>query len=687
MKTVKNLDHFTFRVLACLAVVCLLAGRAQAQLTNNPLASNTTNTTALVPIGTNGFGVALLGYPMPNWVGGTFFANQLDGVALSDASTAPESGYLQFYAANHEDIKATGTNLDNIVGYRILQPTSNPNQLTVYRSWVASIQTNSTPVAGASAFGGACAGSTGLSGVSKKGTIVFRLDGSSAPASPNMPGECFLVLPAQVTATTIITNALVPIVVNGVAMTSNVVLAIDSNTGNIAQIGQNSDLVVKNSFAGFSYACRSNITPASAGANSWSTNAQAIVGASGLTAAGQAVNPVIVVGSTFNTRATMGINDTAKLLTTFVKTAADLATGGDSMTGLGVLNYTDAGGAITPSGFHTNVFGATSATPGGITTNGTYFFSRTAFGGPAAQSINDTGAVAFAVGINVDGGAGSVGNNPTNGTRASQIMGIIYMQPGTSNFLKVCDNTDPTLFWQAPVACTNKNLISQPALDNYGNVYFEAYCSGNPAFSCDLFPTSAVYQAVANDKYNPTAWTVRILLRQGDTFTNTVSGDVFQVYDLPYNNSVSANVRTTTQRSFGPSAINRTQLPGHTVGNTVPSDPFAVGGILVQASLTNLTQGIRTDGLLYVAPYTQSTALPFVINSVTRVGNGININWNGQVGSNIVQASSGDASGGYTNSYTDLTNVYLTTSVVTNYTDANGATNNPSQYYRIKSVP
>jgi hypothetical protein len=243
--------------------------------------------------------------------------------------------------------------------------------------------------------------------------------------------------------------------------------------------------------------------------------------------------------------------------------------------------------------------------------------------------------------------------------------------------LKVVDNTDPTLFWQAPGSCTNKNFISDVAIDNYNNVYFEAAYTNNTNFACDLFPSNAVYEAVANDPINPTSWTTRILLKQGDTFVNPTTGDTNLVYALPYN--AGPATRTVSQRSFGPNAINRTQLPGH--ANTLPSDPFAVGGIVVQATITNLTKAFRSDALLYVAPYT-AAACPFRITSITRSGNDINLTWLGLAGNNVVQATNG---GNYTNNFTDVATVTLSSCGLANYTDVGGApAGSTNRYYRIK---
>jgi hypothetical protein len=52
--------------------------------------------------------------------------------------------------------------------------------------------------------------------------------------------------------------------------------------------------------------------------------------------------------------------------------------------------------------------------------------------------------------------------------------------------------------------------------------------------------------------------------------------------------------------------------------------------------------------------------------------------------------SQGDASGGYTDSFSDISGpIFLTGNgdVSTNYLDNGGATNSPFRYYRIRLVP
>ena len=54
---------------------------------------------------------------------------------------------------------------------------------------------------------------------------------------------------------------------------------------------------------------------------------------------------------------------------------------------------------------------------------------------------------------------------------------------------------------------------------------------------------------------------------------------------------------------------------------------------------------------------------------------------------NALQATAGDANGGYSSSFSDLFVVTNTVGTATNYLDAGAATNTPSRYYRIRLVP
>jgi hypothetical protein len=80
----------------------------------------------------------------------------------------------------------------------------------------------------------------------------------------------------------------------------------------------------------------------------------------------------------------------------------------------------------------------------------------------------------------------------------------------------------------------------------------------------------------------------------------------------------------------------------------------------------------------------------FRITSLLQQGNDMLITWQTFGGStNVVQATTGDAGGSYSNNFTDLNPQIIITGtglVTTNYPDTNGATNN-CRYYRVRLVP
>ena len=74
-----------------------------------------------------------------------------------------------------------------------------------------------------------------------------------------------------------------------------------------------------------------------------------------------------------------------------------------------------------------------------------------------------------------------------------------------------------------------------------------------------------------------------------------------------------------------------------------------------------------------------------------RQGNDVVITWTtAGTHTNAVQATPGDGNGGYATNFTDISSPIIITGsgdVTTNYTDAGGATNAPSRYYRLRLVP
>ena len=88
-------------------------------------------------------------------------------------------------------------------------------------------------------------------------------------------------------------------------------------------------------------------------------------------------------------------------------------------------------------------------------------------------------------------------------------------------------------------------------------------------------------------------------------------------------------------------------------------------------------------------PTNSASALRII--SVVQQSNDVVITWTtAGVRTNAVQATVGDANGGYTNNFNDISGsitIPVSGDATTNYLDAGGATNAPSRYYRIRLVP
>src|SRR5437867_141088 len=106
MKTCSN----TLRLAFAISLVMASVVGTQAQLTNNPLVYATTNTVVLVPTGSNGFGVAILGFGMPSYTALTGTdTNQLSFIGqpmgrASSSDTTNLAGTLQWYVVGSDAV-------------------------------------------------------------------------------------------------------------------------------------------------------------------------------------------------------------------------------------------------------------------------------------------------------------------------------------------------------------------------------------------------------------------------------------------------------------------------------------------------------------------------------------------------------------------------------------------------------
>jgi autotransporter-associated beta strand protein len=99
---------------------------------------------------------------------------------------------------------------------------------------------------------------------------------------------------------------------------------------------------------------------------------------------------------------------------------------------------------------------------------------------------------------------------------------------------------------------------------------------------------------------------------------------------------------------------------------------------------------INTNEFLAGTNPTNSVSALLII-SVVQQSNDVVITWTTAGGhTNAAQATAGDANGGYTTNFTDLSGLIIlpgSGDTTTNYVDVGGATNIPARYYRIRLVP
>lgn len=97
-----------------------------------------------------------------------------------------------------------------------------------------------------------------------------------------------------------------------------------------------------------------------------------------------------------------------------------------------------------------------------------------------------------------------------------------------------------------------------------------------------------------------------------------------------------------------------------------------------QATITDLN-ATQTNKFYRLAISLPTNLPPFAITSVTLNGQDVTLAWNGNTGTNVVQA----ANGSYSSNFFDLATIVIPAPVVTNYTDSGATTNGPSRFYRI----
>ncbi len=104
-------------------------------------------------------------------------------------------------------------------------------------------------------------------------------------------------------------------------------------------------------------------------------------------------------------------------------------------------------------------------------------------------------------------------------------------------------------------------------------------------------------------------------------------------------------------------------------------------------------KGISNTNQFLLGLNPTNPASVFRILTVVQQTTDVVVTWDAGAGrTNALQATSGDASGNYSNNFVDITtppHIIIPGSgdVTTNYTDSGGATNSPTRYYRVRLVP
>jgi uncharacterized repeat protein (TIGR01451 family) len=150
----------------------------------------------------------------------------------------------------------------------------------------------------------------------------------------------------------------------------------------------------------------------------------------------------------------------------------------------------------------------------------------------------------------------------------------------------------------------------------------------------------------------------------------------------PYSNVTSANTSAVDADGDGIRDCWTLQYFGHPTGQA--SDNSRAADDADGDGMSNLREYLTgTD------PTNGASALRII--GIAQEGDDVCITWTTAGGrTNTVQATAGDADGGYTTNFVDLSGLIIilgSGDTTTNYVDIGGATNAPSRYYRIRLVP
>jgi PKD repeat protein len=360
----------------------------------------------------------------------------------------------------------------------------------------------------------------------------------------------------------------------------------------------------------------------------------------------------------------------------------------DSSTGSITNRFWDFGDSNTTN---------TSNTTMGHTYNtGTYTVTLIVSG----SSGSDTNTkVSYIVATNIAPPVASFTGNPTNGAAP---LNVTFTDTSTGSITN--------RFWDfGDSTSTNTTSTSVGHTYNAGTFGVNLTVSG-PGGSNTVSKSNYITvlnSPVADFTAGPTTGTEPLTV----TFTDTSTGST--PLSLAWNLGDSTTTNTTGGASVGHTYAAGTYTVTLTASNSVGVSTLVSNNLIhvitgFQAwqqqyfNCTNCPEadaaadpdgdGQNNQAEFLVGTDPTSSASGLIITSMTQQGSDVVITWKTAGGhTNVVQATAGDGSGGYsTNGFADISGSIVISGsgdAMTNFTDSGGTTNSPSRYYRVLLVP
>ena len=299
----------------------------------------------------------------------------------------------------------------------------------------------------------------------------------------------------------------------------------------------------------------------------------------------------------------------------------------------------------------------------------------------------------------------------------TQYRVIVQAVAGGTNVIVYVNPTSANLDDQTPYA---KNIVTNGALLSVGSIAISQLDSGTIPSAGGLIGKVAVgdnFGTVYNDLLgalppsasfaaSPTNGIAPLTVTFADTSSGTITN---WFWDYGDGNPTNITTNTVAHTYAAAGTFSVTEIvsgPDGSDTNTqsnliVVLDPFSAWQ-LQYFSCTNCPEALadadplgkgmsNTNQFLAGLNPTNPASLFQITSIMTDSNNNVLITWStAGVRTNAVQATSGDASGGYSNNFQDISGSIVITVIgdtTTNSIDINGATNFPNRYYRVRLVP